>query len=427
MLGYLDVGDKVKTTAGTVTIVGQPLDGGEGAGYKATLDGNTVFYKQFRNFDYPPAGFANNDDLMKHIHKRVEWLVDARLDRLGPFFNAPFAMSTDSKRPGYVCSWIDGLVPWSDWRGKDHRYGERVCFVGNLGSMLHTLHSRGISHGDINAKNVCIMGSNEALQVILIDFGNSFNGDPSLRPVMSNDCEHISPWLDAGKGMADTHSDLYAFGVMTYEALLGRNIDAGGLDENDMNARRARGTLPGDPLCGTRLDADGRGLPFTSLSPSLQTALRGLLSPDPGLQPTAQTFMTTLADELQNNHLMICPKCKSPFWWHTGLTVSPCCKATRVPPALQVQLPGGRVIPLHNNLSLGRNELPGNPYLSTRHLVVQPAHPGVARVYVTGRNGMTLITGGKRFHVTPEATGGVLVKPNDHLEFQDIRIDFLAA
>ena len=93
MFGYLNVGDKVATTAGTLEIAGNPLIGGEGAGYKATLNGKTVFFKGFRDLDRLPVGYASHDAVRKHRHTRTLWLVQAKLHQLNPAFNAPFVTS----------------------------------------------------------------------------------------------------------------------------------------------------------------------------------------------------------------------------------------------------------------------------------------------------------------------------------------------
>lgn len=422
MFGYLNVGDKVSTTAGTVTITGSPLVGGEGAGYKATLNGHAVFYKQFTDPQNLPPGFPSYEAVALHRYKRTQWLVKAQLHRLSPAFNAPFASSTDPKKPGYVCAWVDGLIPWSEWREQAHPYGERLSVIGQLTTLLNVLHTHGIAHGDINANNVCIMGSGNSLMVMLIDFGNCNNGDPSLKPLMTNDAEHISPDLFQGKGVADMQSDLYALGVMSYEAFLVKTIDSAGGNEQEIRQRRAHGTIPGDPLCGTR-SGDEKGLPYSALSPELQTKLRGLTSPEPHQRPSIQSYKRVFDHEITNN-LVICGGCKNPYFWHVALKTCPCCKAVPAPAALHVQMPN-RVMPLRGNLQIGRDDIPGAPsYVSAQQLVIQPAYLGVARIYITGRNAMKLTQpNGARFLVTPQS-GAFEVRAGDMLEIEATRITF---
>lgn len=422
MFGFLNIGDQVSTTAGTLTIAGAPMVGGEGAGYKATLNGKAVFYKQFTDLQVLPPGFVSHDEIATHRHKRTEWLVKAQLNLLSPAFNAPFASSTNPKKPGYVCAWMDGLTPWSDWRELAHPYGERLSVIGQLTNLLNLLHQRGIAHGDVNANNVCLLGNGVNLQVVLIDFGNCNNGDPTLKPLMTNDVEHISPDLYQGQGVADMRSDLYALGVMSYEALLVKTIDSGGIDEQEMRERRAHGVIPGDPLCGTRA-GDDLGLPFEILSPALQTKLRGLTAPDPDQRPNVQHYKQVFDYETHHN-LVLCAGCQNPYFWHTALQTCPNCKATSIPPALHVQLPG-RVLPLRGNLQIGRADILGSPsYVSAQQLVIQPTCLGGARIYVTGRNAMKLTqTNGQRLLVSSES-GAVDVKSGDLLEIESTQIVF---
>jgi hypothetical protein len=424
MFGFLNVGDKVASTAGPLSIVGAPLVGGEGAGYKARLkDGRTVFYKQFTDLQQLPAGFTSHEAVAKHRFKRTEWLVKAQLHLLSPSFNSPFASATNAKKPGYVCAWLDGLTPWSEWREQAHPYGERLSVVGQLTSLLNLLHQRGIAHGDVNASNVAILGSGPNLTVQLIDFGNFNNGDPAMRPLMTNDVEHISPDLFQGRGVADMHSDAYALGVIAYEALLVKTIDSGGANEQDMRLRRANGSIPGDPLCGTR-EGDELGLPYDALSPALQTKLRGLTNPAPSQRPNIAQVKQVLDYEFAHN-LLLCPVCNKPYFWRVTLLSCPCCKVAAVPPALHVQLPD-RVVELRQNMSVGRDIIPGAPrFFSAQQLVIQPAHLGAARIFVTGRNSMKLTkTSGTKFLMTAQS-GCVDVVPGDVLELEGTRISFL--
>ncbi len=422
MFNFLNAGDEVETTAGRIKIVGDPMPGGEGNGYKATLNGKTVFYKQFKDLPKLPSGFADHQAVSQHRHRRTQWLVGQELYRLSPALNAPFAESIDPNNTGYVCAWIDGLTPWSDWRDQRHPYAERLAVVGQLATLIQLLHHQGVSHGDINGNNVCLLGQADHLQVVLIDFGNSWNGDPGMQPLMSCDIEHISPWLFAGQGSADYSSDLYSLGVMLFEALLVRTIDSGMSDVNMIRERRARGTLSGDPLCGVRA-GDEKGLPYASLSPVIQTLVRGLLAPDPALQPTIDEFKTKFDAELPN--VVLCTGCGHPYWWHVGLVHCPCCQVAPVPAALHLSLPSrrGAPLPVRQNLSLGRQDI-GNPYFSEKHVVIQPTRLGLARVFVIGRNGMQWIQANGAKHAVGPSTGGFYVGPGDALELQGTRITF---
>lgn len=423
MLGFLNPGDQIETSAGRVTIVGDPMPGGEGNGYKATLNGKKVFYKQFKDLKKLPSGFADHQAVSQHRHRRTQWLLGTKLHQLSPALNAPFAITTDPNKTGYVCAWIDGLTPWSEWRMQRSLYAERLALVGQLSTLIQLMHAHGISHGDINGNNVCILGQGNGLKVVLIDLGNAWNGDVNIRPLMACDEEHISPWLLAGNGAADFSTDLYSLGVIAYEILLNKTIDAGLSDIQTIRERRARGSLSGDPLCGTTV-GNKQGLPYSSLSPVMQTVVRGLLAPDPALQPTIGEFKATFDSELLN--VVLCTGCGNPYWWHVGLVHCPCCQVAPVPAALHLSLSSrrGAPLPVRQNLILGRQDIGGNPYFSEKHLVIQPLRLGRARVFITGRNGMLLIQANGKTHAVGPSTGGFYVGPGDALELQGTRITF---
>lgn len=420
MFGNHDIGNQIKTTAGTLTIVGDPILGGEGAGYKATLNGNDVFYKEFKA---DQIANLSQEQVRQHRNKRTQWLVKARLDLLHPAINAPFAMTSDPKAaPGYVCNWVDSITLLSRWREGDHPYVDRLNVARKLGHLLSLIHARGVAQGDLNADNVGVIGAESSLEVVLIDFGNFNNGDKNLAPLMAGETEHMALWLQSRNGVPDIQSDVFAYGVMTHEMIFARNIDSGLTDREDMLARRELGLIPGDPLLGVELGAD-QGLPYEILPDILKTDLRNMLAPDPTVTPTIDSFLRHFDAEAPN--LISCHGCQMPFWWASNRLTCPCCQSA-APAALNLRLSTGVMLPVQKNLMLGREQLGGAPYLSVHHLIVQGKQYGVASIYVRGRNGIKLIKySGERMHY-PEGSGPILVVPGDALELEAMHIDVLA-
>lgn len=417
MFGNHDIGKQIKTTAGAVTIVGDPILGGEGAGYKAVLKGKDVFYKEFKA---DQIASLNEEQVRQHRYKRTQWLVNARLDLLHPAINAPFAMTSDAKAaPGYVCNWIESLTLLSRWREGDHPYADRLNVARKLGHLLSLIHERGIAQGDLNAENVGVLGAGPSLEVALIDFGNFNNGDANLAPLMAGESEHMAFWLQNRNDVPDIQSDVFAYGVMAYEMIFARSIDSGLTDRGDMMARRERGLIPGDPLLGAEQGAD-QGLPYDILPAILQTDLRNMLAPDPSYTPRIVDFLRHFDAEVPN--LISCQICSMPFWWTSARLTCPCCKSA-APAALNLRLASGAILPIQRNLMLGRDQLGGAPYLSAQHFIVQGKQFGVASIYVRGRNGLKLIKhSGERLHY-PEGSGPILVMPGDALELEATHID----
>ncbi len=102
-----------------------------------------------------------------------------------------------------------------------------VCSVLDA---LEVVHSRGIVHRDLKPDNVFLVGHEGRVDVVkLLDFGISkirdFDGMPTLHThtgIMLGTPQYMSPEQARGIRGIDHRADLYAAGVMLYEALTGR-------------------------------------------------------------------------------------------------------------------------------------------------------------------------------------------------------------
>lgn len=107
-----------------------------------------------------------------------------------------------------------GVLPWQ----------EAVQIIIQAAQALHVAHSAGIVHRDITPSNLFLTREGE---VKLLDFGvagSLSEGAAELEqegPVVVGTPEYISPEQAAGTP-ADVRSDLYALGVVLYEALTGQ-------------------------------------------------------------------------------------------------------------------------------------------------------------------------------------------------------------
>lgn len=97
-----------------------------------------------------------------------------------------------------------------------------LAVAQGIGSALDTLHNSGWAHGDINNSNIVFASDGRA---VLIDFASAQRlGDRWLQPDMNNQVEftpHCVPpeaWLGLP---VDGRGDLYALGVLLYQALTG--------------------------------------------------------------------------------------------------------------------------------------------------------------------------------------------------------------
>jgi serine/threonine protein kinase len=98
------------------------------------------------------------------------------------------------------------------------------ALVGPLAEALDYVHEKGVVHRDLKPDNVLLVGSGDGLKPVLIDFGLAhFQGKKTVRTSAGQllaTPEYAAPECVQGK-KADARSDLYALGIMLYEALTG--------------------------------------------------------------------------------------------------------------------------------------------------------------------------------------------------------------
>ncbi len=173
------------------------------------------------------------------------------------------------------------LVAGETLRARLNRRGrldpvEAASVVHRLAETLDALSQQRVVHGDVKPSNV-ILG--EDGQTVLIDFGLAHRiGEPT--PGRGGTPAYMAPELLKG-GEATPRSDLYALGVMLYEALTGRlPYPQTGPDLVAVKVDRTPPDL--DPL----LEVDA--------PPGLVAAVEEALAPDPG-QRTSQATVLALA------------------------------------------------------------------------------------------------------------------------------------
>lgn len=103
------------------------------------------------------------------------------------------------------------------------RSEEIAKVVGNIGSALAYAHQQGIMHRDVKPSNVIVSKSGE---FYLTDFGlarivQSAESTLSSEIVMGSP-QYISPEQALGKDGLDAGTDIYSFGVMLYEMIVGQ-------------------------------------------------------------------------------------------------------------------------------------------------------------------------------------------------------------
>ena len=386
---------KVETNIGQITIIKDVSAGGEGQGYLADFKGTKVFYKQFHQTAVPPRTPEQTLDLRK---ARTKVLVDSEIYKLDPLgrINAPFAYS---KEGGYVCAWIDNLLPLvadpvdgPSFLGRPRPYAQRVGVMLQIADLLSLVHAKGISHGDLNDDNIGIVIEGDTVRVYLIDWSNFNCGNPALPPLMAGAEGSMAQWIRSKGDMPDKASDVYSLGIYGHELLLDRPVVHGCNSIAEMLERLEKGDLAGDPLLGGNLAGNDTGLPFQILSSELQSQLRMMLRPTKATTPSIGVFSEVLHSSLPN--LVSCPNCNSPLWWHASRETCPKCSQP-IGAALHIVV-NGKTIPISGAMLLGRNEIGGDGAVSAEHFRVHPVAPGRGHLTVKGLNGMKRQRGTER-------------------------------
>jgi cytochrome c-type biogenesis protein CcmH/NrfG len=100
---------------------------------------------------------------------------------------------------------------------------EGMRIIENVGAALTHAHKQGILHRDIKPSNVMISKDN---QIYLTDFGLAriaAAGESTLSSdMMMGTPQYISPEQAMGKGKLDSGTDIYSFGVLIYELVVGQ-------------------------------------------------------------------------------------------------------------------------------------------------------------------------------------------------------------
>jgi hypothetical protein len=147
--------------------------------------------------------------------------------------------------PGGLQRRPDGGVEWEELRGT------AVGFFETLGAV----HARGMLHRDLKPSNVLVRADGQA---VILDFGLArgtiIGATVTARGALLGTPAYLSPEQFAGRP-ADARSDLYAVGVMLFEALAGRRPHEG---DDPTTLAVARRGAPAPSLARYRPDLPGR-------------------------------------------------------------------------------------------------------------------------------------------------------------------------
>ncbi len=164
---------------------------------------------------------AFNQDPNFEARFQREARVVARLEH--PNIVPVYDYSEHEKRPFLVMKFIEGITLKARMDNGPLASEEITKIVDSVGSALAYAHKQGILHRDIKPSNVLIANDG---QIYLADFGLARiaqSGESTLSSDMiMGTPQYISPEQAMGKADLDQRTDLYSFGVMLYEMVVGK-------------------------------------------------------------------------------------------------------------------------------------------------------------------------------------------------------------
>jgi tetratricopeptide (TPR) repeat protein len=99
--------------------------------------------------------------------------------------------------------------------------GRALRLAREIAGGLEAAHDAGVVHRDLKPANIMISGAGDDQHALIMDFGISSSADEAADGRIAGTMEYMSPEQGSGQTV-DARSDIYAFGLILYEMLVGR-------------------------------------------------------------------------------------------------------------------------------------------------------------------------------------------------------------
>jgi len=224
-----------------------------------------------------PPQFASDQDRMARFGREAKLLASLH----HPNIASIFGFETTDEQTFLVMELVEGMDLSDALRDRPLPVDEAVDVARQIAEGLEDAHEKGIVHRDLKPANIKLTSDGK---VKILDFGlarvfsdnPAAEGDVSSSPTMTaamtqvgavlGTAAYMSPEQARGKEV-DRRADIWAFGVILYEMLTGRNIFIG-----DTISDTLAGILKTEP----EWDELPKGVPF-----QVERVLRRCLAKDP--------------------------------------------------------------------------------------------------------------------------------------------------
>jgi len=237
--------------------------------------------------------------------REIEVTAELQHPHVLPLFDSGAA----DGQPYYVMPYVEGET----LRGRLTRDGalplaDAARLVRELADALAYAHGRGVMHRDLKPENVLLSGGHAVIAdfgiakalAVATQGGAAGTGGLTSAGVALGTPAYMAPEQAIGDAATDHRADLYALGVIAYEALAGGHPFGARSPQAFVSAHL---TEPPAPLGGRRADAP----------PALAALVMQLLAKDPGARPQSAAAVVRALDDASS-----LPPPVSSFWATAG-------------------------------------------------------------------------------------------------------------
>lgn len=163
--------------------------------------------------------FTEDKNFLARFNREAKVVANLDHPNIVPIYD----FSEQEGRPYFVMKFIEGRTLKARLTDNEMSLEETLGIVEVAGAALAYAHSQGVLHRDIKPSNVLLADDG---QIYLADFGLAriaAAGESSLTADrMVGTPQYMSPEQAVAKSDLDSRSDIYSFGVMLYEMVVGR-------------------------------------------------------------------------------------------------------------------------------------------------------------------------------------------------------------